>query len=160
MVNKMPVNIGQKAPDFTLLDMNFKPRSLQEFVGSQNVVLVFFPAAFSSVCTKEMCTFRDSMTKLNSLKANVIGISVDTPFAQKAFAEHNKLNFTLLSDFNKEVIKLYDVVLQDLLGLKELAKRAVFIIDKEGIVRYKWVSDDPKVEPNYNEIIKELERIG
>ncbi|MGC8949296.1 MAG: peroxiredoxin [Thermoprotei archaeon] len=156
----MPVNIGQKAPDFTLLDMNFKPRSLQEFVGSQNVVLVFFPAAFSSVCTKEMCTFRDSMTKLNSLKANVIGISVDTPFAQKAFAEHNKLNFTLLSDFNKEVIKLYDVVLQDLLGLKELAKRAVFIIDKEGIVRYKWVSDDPKVEPNYNEIIKELERIG
>jgi len=160
VVNKMPVNIGQKAPDFTLLDMNFKPRSLQEFVGSQNVVLVFFPAAFSSVCTKEMCTFRDSMTKLNSLKANVIGISVDTPFAQKAFAEHNKLNFTLLSDFNKEVIKLYDVVLQDLLGLKELAKRAVFIIDKEGIVRYKWVSDDPKVEPNYNEIIKELERIG
>ncbi|MGB9728377.1 MAG: peroxiredoxin [Thermoprotei archaeon] len=156
----MPVNIGQKAPDFTLLDMNFKPRSLQEFVCSQNVVLVFFPAAFSSVCTKEMCTFRDSMTKLNSLKANVIGISVDTPFAQKAFAEHNKLNFTLLSDFNKEVIKLYDVVLQDLLGLKELAKRAVFIIDKEGIVRYKWVSDDPKVEPNYNEIIKELERIG
>ncbi len=156
----MPVNIGQKAPNFTLLDMNFKPRSLQEFIGSQNVVLVFFPAAFSSVCTKEMCTFRDSMAKLNSLKANVIGISVDTPFVQKAFAEHNRLNFTLLSDFNKEVIKLYDVVLQDLLGLKELAKRAVFIIDKEGIVRYKWVSDDPKVEPNYNEIIKELERIG
>ncbi|MEM3832039.1 MAG: peroxiredoxin [Thermoprotei archaeon] len=155
----MSVNVGQKAPNFTLLDVNFKPRSLQEFIGSQNIVLVFFPAAFSSVCTKELCTFRDSMIKLNSLKANVIGISVDTPFVQKAFADFNKLNFTLLSDFNKEVIKLYGVVLQDLLGLKELAKRAVFIIDKEGIIRYKWVSDDPRVEPNYNEIIKELERI-
>lgn len=159
MVNRMPVDVGQKAPDFTLLDTNFKPRSLKEFIGSQNVVLVFFPAAFSSVCTKEMCTFRDNMAKLNSLKANVIGISVDTPFTQKAFAEHNRLTFTLLSDFNKEVIKLYDIVLQNLMGLRELAKRAVFIIDKEGIVRYKWVSDDPRVEPNYNEIINELERI-
>jgi len=104
-------------------------------------------------------SFRDSMSKFNKLNANVIGISVDTPFAQKAFAEHNKLTFTLLSDFNKDVIKLYDVVLQDLRGLKGLAKRAVFIIDKDGIIRYKWVSDNPGVEPNYNEIEKQLETI-
>jgi peroxiredoxin len=155
----MTINVGQKAPDFTLLDTDFKPRSLKEFIGSKNVVLVFFPAAFSSVCTKELCTFRDSMSKFNKLNANVIGISVDTPFAQKAFAEHNKLTFTLLSDFNKDVIKLYDVVLQDLRGLKGLAKRAVFIIDKDGIIRYKWVSDNPGVEPNYNEIEKQLETI-
>jgi peroxiredoxin len=155
----MTVDVGQKAPDFTLLDTDFKPRSLKEFIGSKNVVLVFFPAAFSSVCTKELCTFRDSMSKFNKLNANVIGISVDTPFAQKAFAEHNKLTFTLLSDFNKDVIKLYDVVLQDLRGLKGLAKRAVFIIDKDGIIRYKWVSDNPGVEPNYNEIEKQLETI-
>lgn len=155
----MAVETGQKAPDFTLLDTDFKPRSLKEFVGTKNVVLVFFPAAFSSVCTKELCTFRDNMSKFNRLNANVIGISVDTPFTQKAFAEHNKLTFTLLSDFNKEVIKLYDVVLQDLRGLKGLAKRAVFIIDKEGIVRYKWVSDNPGVEPNYDEIVKQLELI-
>lgn len=155
----MAVETGQKAPDFTLLDTDFKPRSLKEFVGTKNVVLVFFPAAFSSVCTKELCTFRDNMSKFNRLNANVIGISVDTPFTQKAFAEHNKLTFTLLSDFNKEVIKLYDVVLQDLRGLKGLAKRAVFIIDKEGIIRYKWVSDNPGVEPNYDEIVKQLELI-
>jgi peroxiredoxin len=155
----MTIDVGQKAPDFTLLDTDFKPRSLKEFIGSKNVVLVFFPAAFSSVCTKELCTFRDSMSKFNKLNANVIGISVDTPFAQKAFAEHNKLTFTLLSDFNKDVIKLYDVVLQDLRGLKGLAKRAVFIIDKDGIIRYKWVSDNPGVEPNYNEIEKQLETI-
>ncbi len=159
MVKIMTVDVGQKAPDFTLLDTDFKLRSLKEFIGSKNVVLVFFPAAFSSVCTKELCTFRDSMSKFNMLNANVIGISVDTPFTQKAFAEHNKLTFTLLSDFNKEVIKLYDVVLQDLRGLKGLAKRAVFIIDKNGIVRYKWVSDNPGIEPNYNEIVKELEQI-
>jgi len=155
----MTIDVGQKAPDFTLLDTDFKPRSLKEFIGSKNVVLVFFPAAFSSVCTKELCTFRDSMSMFNKLNANVIGISVDTPFAQKAFAEHNKLTFTLLSDFNKDVIKLYDVVLQDLRGLKGLAKRAVFIIDKDGIIRYKWVSDNPGVEPNYNEIEKQLETI-
>ncbi len=159
MVKIMTVDVGQKAPDFTLLDTDFKLRSLKEFIGSKNVVLVFFPAAFSSVCTKELCTFRDSMSKFNMLNANVIGISVDTPFTQKAFAEQNKLTFTLLSDFNKEVIKLYDVVLQDLRGLKGLAKRAVFIIDKNGIVRYKWVSDNPGIEPNYNEIVKELEQI-
>jgi peroxiredoxin len=156
------VNVGEKAPDFELLDTDLKKRSLSEFLAkSRYVVLAFFPGAFTSVCTKEMCTFRDRMARLNNLDAEVIGISVDSPFAQKAFKEANMLNFTLLSDFNREVIEKYNVVLPDLLGLglKKLAKRAVFIIDPKGIVVYKWVSEDPRVEPDYDEIERVLERL-
>jgi peroxiredoxin len=156
------VNVGEKAPDFELLDTDLKKRSLSEFLAKDRyVVLAFFPGAFTSVCTKEMCTFRDRMARLNNLDAEVIGISVDSPFAQKAFKEANMLNFTLLSDFNREVIEKYDVVLPDLLGLglKKLAKRAVFIIDPKGIVVYKWVSEDPRVEPDYDEIERVLERL-
>jgi len=153
--------VGERAPDFTLPDQDLKPRSLSEFRGKK-VVLAFYPGAFTSVCTKEMCSLRDSMSRFNELDAVVLGISVNDPFTQKAFAEANNLNFTLLSDYNREVIRKYGVYHEDFIGLKgyTAAKRAVFILDRDGVIRYKWVSDDPTKEPDYDEIIRELSKIS
>ena len=155
------VKVRQKAPDFTLPDTNLKPRSLRDFL-DRNVVLAFYPGAFTAVCTKEMCVFRDSLAKLNNLKAQVIGISVNDPFSNRAFAEANNLNFLLLSDYNRDVIKLYGVAAADFAGLKgyTAAKRSIFIVDKKGVVRYVWVSEDPRVEPNYKELEETLGEIG
>jgi peroxiredoxin len=147
------LKVGNKAPDFTLHDTERKSRSLQEFLGKKTV-LVFYPGAFTGVCTKEMCTFRDSISKFNELNAQVVGISVDGPFANKAFASQNNLQFPLLSDFNRVAIKGYGIVLENFGGLTgySAAKRSVFVLDKSGIVRYAWVSDNPGVEPNYDEV--------
>jgi len=155
------IDVGQKAPDFTLPDTNLKPRRLREFL-SKNTVLAFYPGAFTSVCTKEMCTFRDSLAKLSDLKAQVVGISVNDPFSNGAFAKANMLTFPLLSDYNREVVRLYGVAATDFAGLKgyTAAKRSVFIVDRQGIIRYKWVSEDPRIEPNYKEIERALEEIG
>jgi peroxiredoxin len=158
MVNKLKV--GDKAPDFTLPDVDMKPRSLHEFLG-QKVVLAFFVGAFTSTCTKEVCTFRDSMARLIDLNAQVVGIAVTDPFSNKAFSEKNRLPFPVLSDYRREVIKQWDLELPDFAGLKgyTVAKRSIFILDQAGIVRYAWVSEDPSVEPNYEEIQKALEQI-
>jgi len=155
------IKVGEKAPDFTLIGTDLKPHSLKDFL-TQNLVLAFFPGAFTSVCTKEMCTFRDSLARLNNLKAQVVGISVNDPFANKAFAEKNLLTFPLLCDYNREVVKLYGVFHTDFAGLKgyTAAKRSVFIIDKKGIIRYVWVTENPGIEPNYQEIEKVLEEIA
>jgi peroxiredoxin len=152
--------VGKPAPDFTLPDSERKLRKLSEFRGKK-LVLAFFPGAFTSVCTKEMCTFRDSMARLNELKAQVVGISVNDPFSNKGFVEKNLLTFPLLSDYNREVVRLYDIELKDFAGLKgySVAKRSVFILDKKGVVRYMWVSEDPGMEPNYEEVKKVLEKI-
>ena len=155
------VAVGNKAPDFTLFDTNLKQRKLSEFLGKK-LVLAFFPGAFTSVCTKEMCAFRDSMTRLSELQGQVIGVSVNDPWSNKGFAERNMLTFPLLSDYRRDVVKLYNIELKNFAGMKDytVAKRSVFILDKEGIVRYKWVSDDPGVQPNYGEIEKELGKIS
>jgi len=146
------VEVGEKAPDFELPDTDLKKVKLSDFKGKV-VVLAFYPAAFTAVCTKEMCSFRDSMEKFNNFNALVLGISVDPPFSNKAFKEHYKLNFTILSDYNREVIKKYNVFWEfPALPGYLLAKRAVFVIDREGVVRYKWVSDDTTKEPPYSEI--------
>ena len=113
------------------------------------VVLAFFPAAFSSVCQKELCTFRDSLAELNRANAQVFGISVDTFFALKAFHDQQKLTFPLLSDFNKQVIRDYGVFNEDMIGLKGIAKRAVFVLDKDGVVRHREVLEDARNEPDY-----------
>ena len=157
----MAVEVGQKAPDFTLPDADRNVRSLKEFLGKK-AILAFYPGAFTPVCTKEMCTFRDSLGRLEGLGAQVIGISVDTPFTIKAFAGQNGLNFPLLSDYSREVCRLYDVLLTDFAGLKGLtaAKRAVFVLDKGGVVRYRWISEDPRNEPNYDEVAKAVEQIS
>jgi peroxiredoxin len=153
--------IGQKAPNFTLLSADLKPRRLEDFL-NKNVVLAFYPGAFTAVCTKEMCIFRDSLGKLRDLKAQVVGISVNDPFSNKAFAEVNSLDFPLLSDYNREVVRLYGVAARDFAGLKgyTAAKRSIFVVDKKRIVRYAWVSEDPRVEPDYEEIERVLEEIG
>ena len=154
------VSVGDKAPDFILPDTDLKPRSLSEFLGSK-IVLAFFVGAFTSVCTKEMCAFRDSMARLTSLKAQIIGIAVTDPFSNKAFAEKNRLSFPILSDYKREVIQTYGIELPDFAGLAgyTTAKRAIFILDKDGIVSYIWITDDPTVEPNYGEIENFLEKM-
>src|SRR5436305_5613895 len=151
----MPADVGSKAPDFTLTDHERQPVTLSREKGKP-VVLAFFPAAFSSVCTKELCTFRDSMARLNQAHAQVYGISVDTFFTLKAFQEAQGLTFPLLSDFNKEAIRSYGVFNEEMIGLKGIAKRAVFVIDKEGVVRHREVLDDARNEPNYDAVFKTL----
>ena len=149
------VETGAQAPDFTLMNQDRQPVTLSADRGKP-VVLAFFPAAFSSVCTKELCTFRDSIAKLNAANAQVYGISVDTFFTLKAFQEAQQLNFSLLSDFNKDVIRQYGVFNDDMIGLKGIAKRAVFVIDRSGVVRHKEVLDDARNEPNYDKVLGTL----
>jgi glutaredoxin-dependent peroxiredoxin len=150
----MAADVGTKAPDFTLPNQDRQSVTLSAELSKKDaVVLAFFPAAFSSVCEKELCTFRDQLGGLNHLpKAQVLGISVDTPFALKAFAQQQKLNFPLLSDFNKDAIRAYDVVNPEMVGLRDISKRAVFVIGRDGTVRYKEVLDDARNEPNYEKL--------
>jgi len=151
----MSVDVGSKAPDFTLTNQERQPVKLSEQRGKP-VVLAFFPAAFSSICTKELCTFRDSLARLNQAQAQVYGISVDTFFTLKAFHDQQGYNFPLLSDFNKQAIRDYGVFNEDMIGLKGIAKRAVFVIDKDGIVRHREVLEDARNEPNYDAVFKAL----
>ena len=151
----MAADVGSTAPDFTLMNQDREPVTLSQLKGKP-VVLAFFPAAFSGTCQKELCTIRDSMAALNAASAQVLGISVDTFFALKAFQDSQRLNFPLLSDFNKEVIRQYGVFNEDMIGLKGIAKRAVFVIDKEGIVRYREVLDDARNEPDYQKVFDAL----
>lgn len=152
----MSVDVGAKAPDFTLPNQDREPVTLSEQLKKGPVVLAFFPAAFSSVCTTEMCNFRDSASELNAVNATVLGVSVDTFFALKAWADAQKLNFPLLSDFNKTTIRQYGVVNPDMIGLKDIAKRAVFVIDRNGIVRHREVLDDARNEPDYAKVRQAL----
>jgi peroxiredoxin len=152
----MSVDVGAKAPDFTLPNQDREPVTLSDQLKSGPVVLAFFPAAFSGTCQAEMCRFRDSASAMNTVNARVLGVSVDTFFALKAWGDQNKLNFPLLSDFNKDVIAKYGVVNPDMIGLKNIAKRAVFVIDKSGVVRHREVLDDARNEPNYEKITQSL----
>lgn len=154
------VEVNEPAPDVQLVDTELRPVRISDFKGKVTV-LAFYPGAFTSVCTKEMCTLRDNMSKFNSLNATVVGISVDPPFSNAAFKKTYNLSFPILCDYNREAVKTYGVFHENFAGLKgyTAAKRSVFILDKQGIIRYKWVSDDPKVEPNYEEIAKVVERL-
>jgi glutaredoxin-dependent peroxiredoxin len=154
----MAATVGSKAPDFTLMNENREPVTLSSQKGHP-VVLAFFPAAFSGVCTKELCTFRDNMAKLNTAKAQVYGISVDTFFTLAAFKKDQNLNFPLLSDFNKDVIQAYGAFNPDMIGLKGIAKRATFVIDKDGVVRHAEVLDDARNEPNYDKVFETLSKL-
>ena len=154
----MAATVGSKAPDFTLMNENREPVTLSSQKGHP-VVLAFFPAAFSGVCTKELCTFRDNMAKLNGAKAQVYGISVDTFFTLAAFKKDQKLNFPLLSDFNKDVIQAYGAFNPDMIGLKGIAKRATFVIDKDGVIKHGEVLDDARNEPNYDRVFETLSKL-
>lgn len=154
------IKLEEPAPDFKLPDTQRNMRSLKDYRGHKTV-LAFFPGAFTSVCTKEMCTFRDSMHRFNRIDAKVVGISVDSPFSLSEFAKQNQLEFDLLSDSNKKVSELYGALHDDFAGVPELkaSKRSVFILDQDGIVKYRWVSDDPGKEPDYSEIELELNKL-
>ena len=149
------LDVGTKAPDFTLFKNRTDKVSLSEQKGKK-VVLAFFPAAFTSVCEKELCTFRDSLAELNGLDATVLGISVDGPFSNVAFAEKNKLTFPVLSDYSRATVRAYDVALDDFAGLPgyTASKRAVYVVDGEGTIRYAWVGPNPGVEPDYEAVKK------
>jgi peroxiredoxin len=149
----MALRKGDRAPDFTLVDTERKPRTLKEFLGKKTVV-AFFPGAFTGVCTKEMCALRDSLSVLNALNAQVVAISVDSPFANKGFADHNKLGFPVLSDYTRATSEAYAGLLKDFAGLSgyTAAKRSVFILDAAGVVQYAWISDVASVEPDYEAV--------
>jgi len=155
----MAINVGDTAPNFELVDTELKMRTLDEFKGKK-IVLSFIVAASSPVCEVELCTFRDSWDEISNLGAQVIAISNDGPFANKAFAEKNNYNFPLLGDYKSQTIRDYDVLMPHLLHVKDYnaAKRSVFIIDENGTIVYKWVSEDPLKEPNYQEIIEILKK--
>src|SRR5919204_98774 len=148
-----PPNIEDNAPEFNLPDADLKMRKLSDYKGKP-IVLAFFPAAESPVCTKEMCAFRDSFDELKGFDAQVLGISVDGPFANKIFTENRHLNFPLLSDYKRETIKNYGIVMPNLGPLQDYnaAKRSVFVLDSTGKIKYRWISDNPLIEPNYQEI--------
>ncbi len=155
------VEIGEEMPKVKLVDTEFNEVSIPGDASGKPVVVAFFPGAFTSVCTKEMCTFRDSMAQFNSVNAKLYAVSVDGPFANKVFRDTNKLNFPILSDYNREAVEKFDVALNDFAKLKgyTAAKRAVFVADAKGVVKYRWVSNDPTVEPDYAEINKALQEI-
>ncbi|MEW6320090.1 MAG: redoxin domain-containing protein [Acidobacteriota bacterium] len=156
----MSVEVGARAPEFTLMNEDRQPVSLSGLLANGPVVLAFVPAAFSGTCEKELCTFRDSLAEFAGLGAQVAAISVDSFFALKAWAAAQRFGFPLLSDFNKEVIHLYGVYNPDMIGLKGLAKRAVFVVDRTGIVRHREVLEDARLEPDYGAVRAAVASLG
>jgi peroxiredoxin len=156
----MAAEVGQKAPDFELFDANKQPTKLSDSKG-KNVLLAFYPGAFTGVCTTEMCTFRDRFESFNSMNAQVFGISVDGIFAQKAFSDANNLNFPLLSDYERKAGADYGVSLPNFAGMPgyTASERAVFVIDKAGVIQFKWVGENPGVEPDYDEVQRQVDQL-
>jgi len=149
------VDVGDSIPDFKLPDAD---NNLKTLPVGQKLVLVFYPAAFTGVCQAELCNFRDNLSKFSDRNAKVIAISVDYPFSVKEFQEKNNIDFLLLCDYNKTVIKKFGIEFPNFLDLDgyTVATRSVFIIDEQGIIRYKWLADNPGQEPNYEEIDSQL----
>ncbi len=155
----MALQQGQQAPDFTLRDTNKAEVSLNSQRG-KNVVLLFFPMAFTGVCTAELCSVRDNYDQYNELNAQVYGISVDSPFTLGEFRKQQNLNFPLLSDFNKEASTAYDSLYENfVLGMKGVSKRSAFVIDKDGMVQYAEVLEDAGKQPDFAAIKSTLERL-
>lgn len=159
----MGITVGDRAPDFTLKSKSgddMKDISLRDYEGQKNVVILFFPLAYTGVCTDEMCSVSGGLADYDALDAQVLGISVDSPFAQDAWAKEKGIAFPLLSDFNKEVSAAYGAQFEELLGFRGVAKRSAFVIDKTGIVRFASVSDDPTVLPDFDAIKARLTELG
>ena len=154
----MAVAVGDRAPDFTLKNADLEEVSLSSMRG-KNVVVLFFPLAFTSVCTEELCGVSAGIDDYKGLDAEVLGISVDSPFSLQAWAEKEGITIPLLSDFNKEVSEAYGSQYEDLLGFRGVAKRSAFVVDKEGVVRFVSVSEDAKVIPDFEAIKGCLESI-
>ena len=159
----MPVKVGSKAPDFALktkINTGLADVKLSDNAGKKNTVLLFFPAAFTSVCTEEMCDISAGLGQYATLNAAVVGISIDTPFAQEAWAKQEKINIPLASDLDKKVIKDYDVVFPNLAGIGTTAARAAFVIDKQGVVQYAEQTPSPKDLPNFDAVRQILAKLA
>lgn len=146
------LKVGDKAPEFTLFSEDKKEVSLSDYQG-KNVVLLFFPLAFTSVCTAELCSTRDSIGEYEGLNAQVLAISVDSPFTLSKFKEEQSLNFPVLSDFNKEVARAYSALYENFVfGMKGVAKRSAFVIDGQGVIRYAEVLENAGELPNFEAV--------
>ena len=155
----MSVKVGDKAPVFTLTSSELKPVSLGDYSG-KNVVLLFFPMAFTSVCTAELCTMRDDIATYNGLDTDILAVSVDSPFTLDRFKKDQSLNFPVLSDFNKEVSRNYGSLYEEFVfGMRGVSKRSAFVIDKEGTVRYAEVLENAGDVPNFASIRETLENL-
>ena len=148
------VKTGDSAPNFTLKNTSKDDISLSDYAG-KTVIMAFYPGAFTGVCDKEMCAFQDNMGKLNEANAVVLGISVDSPWANAEFARKYELEFTLLSDVDRNVVNLYDATFTGLGGIEGYvcANRVVIVIDKDGVVQHRWDAESPGVEPDYDAVV-------
>ncbi len=158
----MSLAIGSKAPDFTLKSKNaagLADVKLSANYGKKNTVLLFFPLAFTGVCTQEMCEISGGIGAYQTLNAEVYAISVDSPFAQEAWAQKEKISLTLLSDLNKKTAQDYGVLLPDLIGLGSVSARAAFVVDKTGVIRYAEVTATVKDLPNFAAVQAALEKL-
>ena len=160
----MALSVGTKAPDFTLKSKpvggELKDISLNDQKGKQNTVLLFVPLAFTGVCTQELCDISQGISQYQALNASVIGISIDSPFSQEAWAKQENITIPLASDLNKKTAEAYGVLLPDLIGLGAVSARAAFVIDKEGIIQYSEQTPTPKDLPNFDAIKAALEKLG
>jgi glutaredoxin-dependent peroxiredoxin len=151
----MPIAVGSPAPDFTLktkTSEGLKDVKLSDHFGKKQTVLLFFPLAYTSVCTDEMCDISNGLAGYTSLGADVIGISVDSPFAQEAWAKSSNIKLTLVSDLNKETTKAYDVLFPGLAGIGDTSARAAFVIGTDGVIKYSEQTATPKDLPNFEAI--------
>lgn len=159
----MALHVGSKAPDFTLKSKNstgLADVKLSDNFGKKNTVLLFYPLAFTGVCTQEMCDISNGINAYKNLQAEVYGISVDSPFAQEAWAQKEKISIPLLSDLNKKTAQAYGVLLDDLIGLGSVSARAVFVIDKNGVIQHSEVTPTPKELPNFDAVKASLEKLA
>lgn len=158
----MSIQIGQKAPDFSLFSSDKTKISLSDYAGKQNVLILFFPQAFTGVCTKELCAVRDDIARYNQANAQVLGISVDSVFTLAKFKEEQQYNFPLLSDFNKETSESYGSIYASFtdMGMKGVSKRSAFVIDKQGVIQYAEVLESAGDVPNFAAINEVLARLA
>lgn len=157
----MSIKVGDKAPSFSLVSDEKKTLTLSDYKG-KNVVLLFFPLAFTGVCTEELCTMRDNLNVYEKLNAAILGVSVDSPFTLEKFKQEQSYNFPLLSDFNKDASRAYDALYEEFpaFGMQGVSKRAAFVIDKEGMIQYKEVCASPGDLPDFDAIQHTLSNLN
>lgn len=152
----MALQVGQAAPNFKLYSSEKQEVGLEDYKG-KNVVLLFFPQAFTGVCTKELCMMRDELADYEQLSANILAVSVDSPFTLEKYKDEQRYNFPLLSDFNKDVSRAYDALHEEFaFGMKGVSKRSAFVIDGDGVIRYAEVLDNPGEMPNFSAVQETL----
>lgn len=157
----MPLHLGEKAPQFSLRASDKSLVNLKDFKGKKNVVLLFFPQAFTGVCTKELCSMRDNLSEYEKLNAQIIGISVDSVFTLEKWKSDQGFNFPLLSDFNKTISKKYDTIYKEfVLGMKGVSKRSAFVVDKSGVIQYVEVLENAGEMPNFDAVKNCLEKLN